>query len=171
VKDSEVRGLVLKALYDIRNKPRGHTIQIPEGLNIPGFELSSEDSLHLLGNVAKQLGELGLIEFHQVVNRRHPSGLAWIKAPGVDVVEGTASAPVTITFDNSVRVTGSQGVQIGGQGNVQKISMDAAKLINAIDGGAGTIQEKEEAKSLLKKLVENPLIKAALELWAKSHGA
>jgi hypothetical protein len=42
-------------------------------------------------------------------------------------------------------------------------------MINAIDGGSGTVQEKEEAKSLLTKVFNNPLVKGAIEWWAKTH--
>jgi hypothetical protein len=41
--------------------------------------------------------------------------------------------------------------------------------MNAVDAGTGSMQEKEEAKSLLKKLFENPLAKFALDWFLKSH--
>ena len=168
MKDADIRGLVLQKLFDARNARR-RGLKIPEGLDIPGFDLSEEHNLHVLGNATKQLAEKNLITFHEMINRPYPSGLAIINADGIDVVEGTARSPISITLDNSVNVHGSQGVQVGGQGNVQNVTLDVGKLINAIDGGSGTIQEKEEAKSLLKRVIDNPLVKGALEWWAKSH--
>jgi hypothetical protein len=95
--------------------------------------------------------------------------MAKITAFGADVVEGNTPPPISINIDSSVSVHGSQGVQIGGQGNVQNVTMDVGKLMNAVDAGTGTMQEKEEAKSLLKKVLENPLAKFALDLFVKSH--
>jgi hypothetical protein len=95
--------------------------------------------------------------------------MAKITAFGADVIEGSTPPPISINVDSSVNVHGSQGVQIGGQGNVQNITMDVGKLMNAVDAGTGTMQEKEEAKSLLKKVLENPLAKFALDLFFKSH--
>jgi hypothetical protein len=95
--------------------------------------------------------------------------MAKIKAFGADVIEGNTPPPISISVDNRVSVHGSQGVQIGGQGNVQNITMDVGKLMNAVDAGTGAMQEKEEAKSFLKKLFENPLAKFALDWFLKSH--
>jgi hypothetical protein len=52
---------------------------------------------------------------------------------------------------------------------MQNITMDVGKSTNAVDAGTGALQEKEEAKSLLKKLFENPLAKFALNWFLKSH--
>lgn len=162
MKDSEVRGLILKKLYDARHGKHQH-LSVPEGLAIGDVDI------RILGNVTAQLQQQGLIEFKQSLNTGHRSGLAWILAPGVDVVEGTTQPPIAITFDHSVNISGSQGVQVGGQGNVQTITMDVEKLLNAVDLGGGTVTEKEEAKSLITKLMENPLVKGAIDWVIKSH--
>jgi hypothetical protein len=124
-----------------------------------------------VANVLEQLAQHNLIDWKPLKGSggHYMTYMARIKAGGVDVIEGTANPAISISVDNSVSVHGSQGVQIGGQGNVQTVTMDVGHLLNAVDGGAGTQQEKEEAKSLLKKITENPLVKAAFELWAKSH--
>ena len=49
------------------------------------------------------------------------------------------------------------------------LNMDIDRLNSLIDSADASVKEKEEAKSLLKKLVENPLVKAAVEWWAKVH--
>jgi hypothetical protein len=162
VKDSEVRGIVLKELYEIRHTNPHAAIPA----DVPG--LLEIDPNVLLG-VLRQLRDKGLIEFTALSGGHNMFGRGKISAFGVDVVEDVSSSPIAISIDNSVSVHGSQGIQIGGQGNSQTVTLDIGKLINAIDGGTGTIQEKEEAKSLLKKLAENPLVKTAVEWWAKSH--
>ena len=159
--DSEIRGLVLKRLYEVRHEE--DFTAVPDDLKIPN------QNMKVLGNIAKQLNEQGLIVFKQHMGQNYPSGYGHITASGIDVVEGTRHSPISITIDSSVNVHSSQGVQIGGQGNSQNITMDIGKLVSAVDGGVGTIQEKEEAKSLLKRLADNPLVKGAIELWAKAN--
>ena len=157
--DSDARGLILRRLYDIRD--------VKEYANIEDFDdLNIEPDT--LGRLLEQLAEKSLIKWNP--KRSSMSGaaeyllfMAKIKASGADVIEGKSKSPISITVDNSVKVHGSQGVQIGGQGNVQSITMDVGKLMNAVEAGTGTMQEKEEAKSLLKKVLENPLAKAALD--------
>jgi hypothetical protein len=164
MKDSDARGLVLKALYDIR-----HTMYMPAiPADVPGLPDLESQTLY---NIVNQLREKGLITFTPLMGGDEVMGRAMITGHGSDVIEGTAQSSITVTVDNSVNVQGSQGVQIGGQGNTQNVSLDVAKLINAIDSGTGTIQEKEEAKSLLRKLADNPLVKGVLDWWLKSHGA
>lgn len=162
MKDSEVRGLILQKLYDARHD-KHQFVGVPEGLAIKDIDNK------VLGNVTAQLEQQGLIEFKQTVSTSYRSGIAWILAPGVDVVEGTTAPPIAITFDHSINVSGSQGVQIGGQGNTQTTTIDVEKMINAVENGAGSFQEKEEAKSLITKLMENPLAKAAIGWLLKSQ--
>jgi hypothetical protein len=64
-----------------------------------------------------------------------------------------------------VNVQGSQGVQIGGSGNIQNVNLTLERLNNYIDSAGATTKEKEEAKGLLSAALENPLVKKALE-WA-----
>jgi hypothetical protein len=52
-------------------------------------------------------------------------------------------------------------VQIG-KGNIQDVGQ-IRKLNMAIDEAMASAQEKEEAKSLLKKVIENPLLKGIIK--------
>jgi hypothetical protein len=166
MKDSEVRGLVLKSLYDARHGNRGGHVNIPSELGVPGFDLQKNDDIRVLGNVTKQLADQGLVKFHEVVSTSYPSGLAQITASGVDVVEGDPP-PIPIVFpvvyahhvDQSVTVHGSYN-QVG-KGNVQNFGT-IEKLTLAVEQSQVTPQEKEEAKSLLTKLGENKLVMALL---------
>ena len=89
---------------------------------------------------------------------------AHIKVLGVKVIEGTVTSPIAIKIIN---VQGSHNVV--GDHNVQTFNLDAEKIIANINSAGASITEKEEAKSLFKKVMENPLVKGAIELWAKAH--
>jgi hypothetical protein len=95
--------------------------------------------------------------------------MAKISGAGVDVVEGVTAPPPSIAIDNSIAVHGSHGVMIGGQGNVQNVILDVERLNSFIDSSGANVTEREEAKGLLRRLAENPLVKGAIEFWAKSH--
>jgi hypothetical protein len=58
MKDSEVRGIILQRLYDVRHSNNG-MIHIPDGLGVINIEPL------VLGNCASQLNEQGLIKFRQ----------------------------------------------------------------------------------------------------------
>src|SRR5208337_4375592 len=75
------------------------------------------------------------------------------QARGVDVVEGTAVEPTTVTLhDHRISVSQSSNVQIG-DSNIQDVErLRVDKLIAATDHSEASITEKAEAKSLLKKL-------------------
>jgi geranylgeranyl pyrophosphate synthase len=92
-----------------------------------------------------------------------------ISASGVDVVEGTATAPITITLhDHSISVSQSSNVQIG-DSNTQGMKVRIDKLIAAVDHSQASATEKAEAKSLLEKLASNPLVKAVLGAVLGGH--
>ncbi len=161
MKDSEVRGIILQRLYDIRHSNNG-MIDIPDGLAIMNI------APMVLGNCAAQLDEQRLIKFRQYMGRGYRAGHGSITAFGVDVVEGNVRPPIAVTIDSSVNVSSSQGVQIGGLGNVQNVTLDVEKMINMVDSADGTVIEKEEAKSLLKKLSENKIVQGVLAAVVKS---
>ena len=163
MKDSEVRGIILQKLYDIRHSNNG-MIMIPDGLGIMNIESS------VLGNCATQLREQSLIIFSEVLGAGHRAGYGSITAFGVDVVEGNTRPPIAVSIDSSINVSGSQGIQIGGTSNIQNVTLDLEKMISMVDSAGGTITEKEEAKSLLKKLTENKLVQTVLGKWLQTWG-
>jgi hypothetical protein len=156
MKDAEWRGLILQRLYDIRHINDGSTT-IPDGLGLDGLVPSGNDNL--LANVADQLKQHNLIGFSEFIAPRR-MGRAKITAFGVDVVEGTKVSEITITIDQSTNVHHSQHVQVG-KGNIQNTG-DIHKLNVAIDESHATLTEKDEAKSLLRKITENPLLVSIL---------
>jgi hypothetical protein len=156
--DSEIRGIILSSLYERRHKQQ--YVHIPDDLPIIGFDLTNKQDLTVVGNVAQQLADQNLITFERLVGSRL-NGLAKITAFGVDVIEQKSQSPISITIDQRISVTGSSHVQIG-SGNVQNVS-DFDKLNVAVAKSNATQAEKEEAKSLLEKLSNSPLVLAILK--------
>jgi hypothetical protein len=165
MKDAEWRGLILQQLYDIRHANDGSTM-IPDGLGLDGLVPSGYDNL--LANVADQLKQHNLIRFNEIAAPRR-KGRAKITAFGVDVVEGTKESAITITIDHSTNVLNSQHVQVG-KGNIQNTG-DIHKLNVAIDEARATMAEKEDAKSLLRKIIENPLLVSVLSKFSWGIGS
>ena len=153
--DNQLRGLVLQKYYNRRR----------EGL----FQWKSEDFQDVpedfdgvdLFRVCDQLGEHNLIEWKSAQGPRGETigGFGRISAFGVDVVEGHAKPPISITLHQSrhISVHSSSNVQIG-NANVQDVSIEIEKVIAAIDSSPASESEKTEAKSLLKKFLEHPLV-------------
>jgi hypothetical protein len=162
MKDNEARGLILTRLYEIRNE-----VDYANPKDLAGLPLAET----VIGNILQQLGEKGLIDWKPVragPGRNYLAYMAHISAFGVDVVEGKSQPPISITIDSSVNVHGSQNVLIGGQGNVQTVTMDIEKMISVVDSSGTSVREREEAKSLLKKIAENKLVQTVLTSWFKS---
>jgi hypothetical protein len=86
-----------------------------------------------------------------------PEGMGKITANGVDVIEGNVTAPIAISIDKLISISGSMGVQIG-ERNVQDIRLDAETITASIDQSGATVHEKEEAKSLWGRVLTNPLL-------------
>jgi hypothetical protein len=158
MKDSDARGLVLRRLYDIR-----HQLDRADASDFVGLPIEAK----VLPNILDQLAQQNLIEWNPARGAmgRYLAFMARITAFGVDVVEGNTVPPISVTIDSSITVQGSQGVQIGGQGNTQTVTMDVEKLINAVDGSNASETEKAEAKSLLHKIGESKLVQEVLRKW------
>lgn len=143
MKDNEMRGVILQKYYDRR---RDGFIK----LNESDFDnkLTKEDICH----ISKQLDEHGLIEWKSIgeIGRGNFSGRGRITASGINVIEkGPETSPIEIKIDNSqYNITESSNVQIGNK-NVQDVTIP------------------EEEKSLLQKLLENPLIKFFISLFTR----
>jgi hypothetical protein len=154
--DGEVRGLVLRRRYDLRNE---FETVYPKHLT----ELSDKLGKRRLTNVLSQLSDLGLIYYkpHTSLNGTDFFQTR-ILGPGVDVVEGRTKPPTSIAVDKSITVQNSQNVMAGGAGNTQNVTMNIEKMKSFIDNSEAPRIEKEEAKSLLQTLSENKLIQAAL---------
>jgi hypothetical protein len=157
MKDNELRGLILQKYYE---KRRDGWIQWQD----PDFEDLPKtvefDAVDLF-RACDQLGEHGLIEWKPLHDGKGQTsgGAGKISAFGVDVIEGNVQPPISIMLDQSqnVSVSSSSNVQIG-NANIQNVSVHVEKLIEAIENSSASPKEKTDAKSLLKKFLEHPLV-------------
>jgi hypothetical protein len=153
VKDSDVRGLVLETFYNARHKIEWI------GFNALMSHIALSVDTTVIANVCDQLRQHALIEWRPLGNdgvRREAFGK--ITARGIDVIEGTATPPISISInDHSIRISGSTQVAIGDR-NVQSVQIDIATLSAAIDSLSVDVADKEKTKTLLAEFAANPTI-------------
>jgi hypothetical protein len=156
--DSDLRGIVLRRFYERRNENSAGLI------NLTTQDFGDGHSRNELIRICGQLAD------HDLIRKWGPNmegggpnlGHGAISASGVDVIEGTQRAPLGISLNtNNITVVGSQNVQIG-DANSQKLSITIGDLISKIDNSEHTASQKEEAKSRLKQLLNNPVVAAIL---------
>jgi hypothetical protein len=148
IKDADRRKVILQRIYDERHEHSWTAFPLPE--------ITSQDEQIIAANICRQLDQAGLIEWKTPAPGQ-PLGMARIRDLGVKVIEGKINSPIAITIDRRVTIAGSSHVQIG-DGNVQDIRMNAEKIVVAINSSTATEAEKEEAKSLLQRVLDNPLL-------------
>lgn len=101
VKDSDIRGIVLRKFYDLRKE--NAIYQLDENDLGP---IDKDD----YNRIGRQLGEKGLIEWHASISN---DGAGRITAYGVDVIESDTRAPFSITIlENSTTSAASYDAQI-----------------------------------------------------------
>src|SRR5947209_17456261 len=128
MKDNDLRGIVLEQFYNRRHEDEWFGLdEVSAGAGLPS-------ELQRVGNICEQLSQYGLVEWTAVKGLHGPvAGMGKITASGVDVIEGTARAPISISLhDHSVSVSGSSYVQIGNS-NSQSFNTTIEKLASAID--------------------------------------
>ena len=130
MRDSELRGLILEALYNHRRKDLVNLDQEVGGPPLPHGATES---------ILRQLVKKGLVERPiQPLNRL---GNARITAYGIDVVQGTTSPPVSIVLHQRNTV---QDVQVGA-GNIQNFSDTKLELQNVSDTTLDVPMDHSEA--------------------------
>lgn len=151
MKDTQLRGVILAKYYERR---RGQLFTPkPDDFDPP---IAIEDILA----ISDQLGQHGLIEWKVLKNFGGiAAGLGKISAFGIDVVEGEATPDIKVEFvqNKTINVSGSSNVVVGDH-NQMSVTQHIAELARAIDNSNGTPEQKVEAKGLLKRLVEHPLV-------------
>ena len=115
MRDSELRGLILEALYNQRRKD---LVNLDDELGGPPLPHGATES------ILRQLVKKGLIE--RPIQPLNGLGNARITACGIDVVQGTTGPPLSILLHQRITV---QDVQVG-EGNIQNFS--DTKLESAI---------------------------------------
>jgi hypothetical protein len=156
MKDNEIRGIILQWFYEHRKEGKITPKQEDFNSSIQGNDIS---------RICKQLNEYKLINWEGIYKfdkwSQPPKLILMhgeISAKGIDVIEKEGHpSPIGITFTQNISVNQSQGVQIGSN-NIQTFDYSIGQLILQIDRSQATDEEKREAKSKLKLLLENPLI-------------
>jgi hypothetical protein len=169
MKDSVVRGRMLQLLYERRREgsiPFGHAehaVPPPEGIN-------RRDWLRAVA----QLSEYGLIDWTPLEDQSGMgllSGFAKINDFGVKVLEAGVASPISISFDESRRTTVPQQQQAPIAASIpqqQAITKALEKVITAINQADVSEQEKNEARSLLRKLLGSKAAASVLGPGAQS---
>src|SRR5207245_10060391 len=154
IKESVLTGCLLQLLYERRSEgslPFGqaeHAVPPPGGISRRDW----------LGAVA-QLSEYRLIDWTPLEDKSGMgvmSGFARINDFGVEVLEGGVEQPVSISIDKSrrARVSKREQAPIAGRTPQQQAITEALeKVLIAIDQAKVSEQQKNESKSLLRKLL------------------
>src|SRR5436190_9857574 len=172
MKDSVVRGCLLQLLYERRSEG-----SIPFGQGeqavLPPGGMSRRDWLRALA----QLSEYHLIDWTPVEDQSGMgllSGFAKINDFGVKVLEGGVAPPISISIDKSRRTTvpRRQIPTAPSTPKQQQVIMEALeKVITAINQADVSEQEKNEAKTLLRRLLGSKAAVSVLGPGAQSLAA
>jgi hypothetical protein len=165
MKDSEVRGRVLRFLYENRREAFIAFGPIQRGCEIPS-DIELKDWLR----ACQQLADYNLITWHPLEDHTGMGllgGVAAINGFGTDVIEGEVAAPIPIQVVDQrqqITVSDSHGVQIAGANSSQQQSVTEAldAVISAIDKAAVSEPEKEKTRSLLLKVLDSKAAAAVL---------
>jgi hypothetical protein len=172
MKDSVVRGRLLQLLYERRSEGSiafGHA----EHAVPPPGGISRRDWLRAVA----QLSEYGLIDWTSLEDKSgmgQLSGFAKINDFGIKVLEAGVAPPIQISIDESRRTTVPQQEQatVAKSTRQQQMITDALeKVITAIDQADVSEQEKNKAKSLLRKLLGSKAGAKVLGAGAQSLAA
>jgi hypothetical protein len=149
--DAEIRGLVLKRLYELHTKSEWVDWDNFHEIGLPQQEV---------GRYLKELHDLGLAEGRFVAsgenNKEYEDIRVRIRARGADAVENPEKRPPEVVIDPGIYGTPHTTLNIG-------------KLNAAIDSSDATEDEKAEAKSLLQRLNGNRLLTNLLQKWFAGH--
>ena len=159
MKDTDLRGLILKKYYEKRREgffqwTSEDFTDVPETVDFDAVDLF---------RICDQLAEHGLIDWKPLRGGQGQTigGAGKITAFGVDVIEGDAKPPISITIDKrNIAITNSSNVQIG-NANVQKLSIE--EIIEAINKSKDTESHKSEAKSRLQEFLKHPLVTSIVQ--------
>ena len=173
MKDSVVRGRLLQLLYERRSEGSIPFGQHEQAVPPPGG-ISRRDWLRALA----QLSEYHLVDWTPLEDQSGMgllSGFAKINDFGVKVLEAGVASPISISIDKSRRTTVPRRQQTSTAPSTpqqQQVIMEALeKVITAINQADVSEQEKNEAKSLLRKLLGSKAAASVLGPGAQSLAA
>jgi hypothetical protein len=172
MKDSVVRGCLLQLLYERRSEGFLPFGQAEQAVPPPGG-INRRDWLRAVA----QLSEYRLIDWTPLEDKSGMglmSGFAKINDFGVKVLEGGVASPIRISIDEGRRTTvrREQQAPIAAVTPQQQAITDALEeVIAAINQADVSEQEKNEAKSLLRKLLSSKAAAKVLGPGAQSLAA
>ena len=168
MKDSVVRGCLLQLLYERRSEGSIPFGQGEQAVPPPGG-ISRRDWLRAVA----QLSEYGLIDWTPLEDKSgmgQLSGFAKINDFGVEVLEGGVAPPISISIDKSRRTTvPRRQTPTAPSTPQQQVIMEALeKVLTAINQADVSEQEKNEAKTLLRRLLGSKAAVSVLGAGAQS---
>ena len=169
MKDSVVRGCLLRLLYEHRTQDSTPLGRGEQAVGPPGG-ISRRDWLR----AAAQLSEYGLIDWSPLEDKSGMgllSGFAKINDFGVQVIEAEVAPPIPISIDEIWRTALPQQEKTpiaASTPQQQMITEALEKVITAINQADVSEQEKNEAKSLLRKLLGSKAAAKVLGAGAQS---
>jgi hypothetical protein len=172
MKDSVVRGRLLQLLYERRSEDSIPFGRIEQAVPPPGG-ISHRDWLRAVA----QFSEYGLIDWSPLEDKSGMgllSGFAKINDFGVKIIEGGVEPPIQIAIDKSRR-TGvprqKQAPTATSTPRQERITDALEKVITAINQADLSKQERNESKSLLRKLLSSKAAAKVLGPGAQSLAA
>ncbi len=172
MKDSVVRGCLLQLLYERRSEDSIPFGQGEQAVPPPGG-INHRDWLRAVA----QLSEYHLIDWTPLEDKSgmgQLSGFAKINDFGVEVLEGGVASPIQISIDERRRTSVPRREQapIATSTQHQQMITDALeKVITAINQADVSEQEKNEAKTLLRRLLGSKAAVSVLGPGAQSLAA
>jgi hypothetical protein len=172
MKDSVVRGRLLQLLYERRSEGSIPFGRLEQAVPPPGG-ISHRDWLRAVA----QLSECGLIHWKPLEDKSGMgllSGFAKINDFAVKVLETGVAPPIQISIDESRRTTVPRQKQVATATITpqQQVMMDALeKVITAINQADVPALDKNESKSLLRKLLSSKAAAKVLGAGAQSLAA
>lgn len=164
MKDNELRAVVLQKYYDLRNLGRFQWCEV---------EFDGQFPIKTFGELARicqQLADHGLVDWRPTLGAegKPVGGIGEITAFGVDVIEGSAPAPISINLDQRhIHIAGSSNIQIG-NANVQGVAVHVEQILKAIEESHASATDKAEAKTKFSEFLKHPAVTAILGGLASS---
>ena len=153
MKDTQLRGLLLEVFY----RRRRDDWFVPTAEEI-GVEVGEQDILQ----VCDQLAQHRMIEWKSLATFGNVhAGMGKISVFGIDVVEREATPDIKVEFvqNQTINITDSTNVVVGNN-NSQVVTQTVRDLISIIESSDASSEQKVEAKSLLRRFLEHPLLAA-----------
>lgn len=172
MKDSVVRGRLLQLLYGRRSEGSTAFGHLEQAVPPPGG-ISRRDWLRAVA----QLSDYGLIDWTPLEDKSgmgQLSGFAKINDFGVKVLEAGVEPPIQISIDKSRGTAVPQQEQApiaASTAQQQMITEALEKVITAINQADVSEQEKNKAKSLLRKLLSSKAVAKVFGAGAQSLAA